>query len=270
MSDVNSDATYWGACAKHPSGWRSFDELLAEQYRRVHLDLLSRWADAARCRTILKTDLFAEGLQPSRAFLWPLLGNSSDVVGIDISASISLRAKANAVQQAPESRCEFVNCDVRDLPFAGGTFDLIISDSTLDHFSHKSHIAVALAELSRVLRPGGTLVITMDNKGNFTEPLFRLWVHLGLSDFFIGQTYAMNEFKRALAAVGLQVTDTTAIIHNPRFFTRRAITLLHKGNPSRFNGCIRRGLAMLDGLENRRTRYLTAQFIAARAVKPLE
>jgi SAM-dependent methyltransferase len=156
------------------------------------------------------------------------------------------------------------------LPFADDSFDLIISDSTLDHFQDKNEIATALAELSRILKPGGTLVITMDNKTNLTEPLFRLWVFLGLSYFFIGKTYSIKELKQALASVGLLVTDTTAIIHNPRFFARRIIALLHKGNPTRFNRGIRRGLNILDSLEKRKTKYLTAQFIAARAVKPSE
>ena len=267
---INKDrkTRYWDEIAENVAKRYEFDELLAEQYRRVHLNLISRWADFKTNPRILKTDLFAEALQPSRAFLWEMLKSNDDIVGIDISAEIASRAKNSATKYAPSSSARYVNCDVRHLPFVSNSFDLIVSDSTLDHFPHENEIITALSELSRVLKPGGILVITMDNKGNLTEPLFRLWSTLGLSYFFIGQTYSIKELKRALARVGLRVTDTTAIIHNPRFFTRKVIALLHKGNPARFNRGIRRGLDILDSLESKGTKYLTAQFIAARAVKP--
>jgi SAM-dependent methyltransferase len=270
MIDKNRRNAYWDQVAGNVAKRYEFDELLAEQYRRVHLNLISRWADVKGTQRILKTDLFAEALQPSRAFLWEMLKSNDSIVGIDISAEIASRAKDSAIKYAPGSSAEYVNCDVRHLPFVSNSFDLIVSDSTLDHFRSENEIVIALSELSRVLKPGGILVITMDNKGNLTEPLFRLWLALGLSYFFIGQTYSIKELKQALARVGLRVTDTTAIIHNPRFFTRKIIALLHKGNPTRFNRGIKRGLDILDGLERKGTKYLTAQFVAARAVKPSE
>ncbi len=45
--------------------------------------------------------------------------------------------------------------------------------STLDYFHRKEEIASSLVELSRVIKPGGTLVITMDTKNNIAELLFR-------------------------------------------------------------------------------------------------
>jgi SAM-dependent methyltransferase len=270
MTDKNHDRPYWGKFGKADLKLSDFDDLLAEQYRRVHLDLLTRWVGINNNQRLLKTDLFAEALQPSRAFLWDVIKANTNVVGIDISFSLAARAKIEAAAHAPNSSAECINCDVRHLPFASNSFDLIVSDSTLDHFMEKEDIIVALAELSRVLKPGGNLVITMDNKNNLTEPLFRLWIYLGLSDFFIGKTYSIRELKEALTNVGLSVVDTTAIIHNPRLFVRRTITLLHKGNNTRFNKWLRKGLDILDGLEKSRFKYLTAQFIAAKSVKPTE
>ena len=270
MVNKGRKTIYWDQVAENVAQRYEFDELLAEQYRRVHLNLISRWADVKAGRRILKTDLFAEALQPSRAFFWEMLKSNGSIVGIDISTEIASRAKNNATKYVSGSSAEYLNCDIRHLPFADNSFDLIISDSTLDHFQDKDEITTALAELSRILNPGGTLVITMDNKANLTEPLFRLWIFLGLSYFFIGKTYSIGELREALAGVGLRVTDTTAIIHNPRFFARRIIALLHIGNPTRFNRCLRKALFALDGLEKTKTKYLTAQFIAARAVKPSE
>ncbi|MEE9399120.1 MAG: class I SAM-dependent methyltransferase, partial [Dehalococcoidales bacterium] len=242
MTGKNYEAKYWDKVTKKAADGRDFDELLAEQYRRVHLNLLARWADVTTSQIILKTDLFAEALSPSRAFLWDMLKTHSNVIGIDVSGEITSWARTRAAQYAPNSSAKYINCDVRQLPFASNSFALIVSDSTLDHFRHKNEIITALSELSRVLKPGGTLIITMDNKDNLTEPLFRLWIYVGLSPIFRGKTYSIKELKQALAGVGLCVMDSTAIIHNPRFFARRTITFLRKVEPTRFNHWIRRGL----------------------------
>ncbi len=268
MTGRNYNPKYWGQVALKMANEQGFDEARAEQYRQVHLNLLAKWADATTSQTVLKTDLFAEALCPSRAFLWDILKRNSNVIGIDISAEISSKAKKEAAHYAPNSLAEYITCDVRQLPFAGDSFELIVSDSTLDHFRHKSEIVTALSELARVLKPGGTLIITMDNKDNLTEPLFRLWIRFQLAPFFIGKTYSIRELKQALTKSGLCVLDSTAIIHNPRLVTKVIITLLRKIKPDRSRQYIRKGLAFLDSLENKRIKYLTAQFIAAKAVKP--
>ena len=268
MTGKNNEAGYWDKIARGTSGERDFDDLLAEQYRRTYLDLLARWTDITTDQVILKTDLFAEGLSSSRAFLWDILQSSGNVVGMDISAEIASRARTQAVKYAPSMSAQYINCDVRQLPFDSNSFDLVISDSTLDHFRHVNDIITSLFELSRVLKPGGTLIITMDNKSNLTDPMLRLWVSLGLYSVLLGKTYSIRELKSALDRVGLCVTDSTAIIHNPRFFVRRIVTLIRRIEPDRFNHRIRKSLAFWDGWENRSTKYLTAQFIAARAVKP--
>ena len=268
MPHKDSEPGYWDKAAQKTAEVQEFDSLLAEQYRSVHLNLINRWADVANSSRILKTDLFAEAVHPHRSFLWDLLKANNQVIGIDISAEVTAQAKSKALQYAPGSSAQYINCDVRHLPFASNSFDLIISDSTLDHFHHSEEIVTALSELSRVLQPGGTLIITMDNKSNITEIPFRLWLALGLHPFFIGKTYSQKELNQALAKVGLQVIANTAIIHNPRFFARGTISLVRRISPDRFNKFIRRGLAYLDSFEQKRIKYLTAQFIAAKAVKP--
>jgi SAM-dependent methyltransferase len=269
MNSKNYSVRYWDQVAQKMASGQAFDELLAEQYRRIHLNLLTRWANVTIGQTILKTDLFAEALCPSRAFLWDILKTNADVIGIDVSAEITSQSKTRAAQYTPNSG-EYINCDIRQLPFANNSFDLIVSDSSLDHFHHINEIATALSELGRVLKPDGTLIVTMDNKDNLTEPFFRLWISCGLAPFFIGKTYSITELKEALAKAGLRVVDSTAIIHNPRFFTKELVTFLRKIGSKRFDPWIRRGLTFLDGLENWKTRYLTAQFIAVKAVKPSE
>ena len=263
-----SNASYWNMTAKKTVFGQDFDVLMAEQYRHVHLKLINKWTNLSRARAILKTDLFAEALCPERAFLWDIMKTNRNVTAMDISREICSSARNVASLYVSRRIPKIVNCDIRKLPFADNSFDLIISDSTLDHYKNASDILLSLKELNRVLIPGGSLIITMDNESNVTEPFFRFWIHLGLAQFYIGKTYSMPELKQALEKIGFSIRADAAIMHNPRFFTKVAVRLIRllsgdKGSPQ-----IRKLLRTFDNLEKRKTRFLTAQFIAVRAIKP--
>lgn len=265
---MKNDYKYWDQVAETTALNSNFDEYTAEHYRRAHLDLLDRWVMLGDMRSILKTDLFAEAVCPSRSFLWPILKEGIHITGIDVSEDICRKAGQSAVLYAPDGHYKFVPCDVRKLCFDDNAFDLIISDSTLDHFKQTSDIVVALMELIRVLKPGGTLVITLDNKSNISEPLFRLWILLGLSPFYIGKTYSIKELTTALSSLGMRVEASRAFIHNPRFFAKMMASAIRRLAPGRSAQWNRRLFDYFDTLENKPTRYLTSQFIAVKAVKP--
>jgi SAM-dependent methyltransferase len=64
-----------------------------------------------------------------------------------------------------------VEGDAESLPFACRSFDLIILTETLEHLLDPSH---ALAEIARLLRPEGHLVLTVPNKNRLTVNPFAL------------------------------------------------------------------------------------------------
>ena len=185
-------------------------------------------------------------------------------VGIDISETILAKARQNAANLGLGKEVLFSSQSLEDLAIADCRFDIVHCRGVLMHIPEWEK---ALEHLCRILKPGGTLIITLDNKTNLTEPLFRLWIRLGLSPFYIGKTYSVKELEKSLGEVGLSVIESTAIIHNPRFFTKVFIACLRKIGPNRFDGWIRKLLSLLDSLEKRRIKYLTAQFIATRATK---
>ncbi len=53
------------------------------------------------------------------------------------------------------------DCDVRDLPYQDGTFDLVMSAHMLEHFVDPM---VALREMVRVLKPGGFLIVCLTSR----------------------------------------------------------------------------------------------------------
>lgn len=263
--EKNND--YWDKLVKDTQT-QDYDSLLAEHYRNAHLDLISSWVTLSSHQNILKTDLFAEAMCPSRSFMWEILRKSGRITGIDISPEICKKSKQNTGVFAPGQSSVYISCDIRALPFSTACFDLVISDSTLDHFKNKRDIQIALNEFSRVLKPGGTIIITMDNKTNLTEPLFRLWIILGLAPFFIGKTYSMRELKTAAQKTGLEIAECNTLIHNPRFFTKLMVSVFRHVFPRKYDSWTKRSLKYFDSLSLQPTRYLTAQFIAIKATKP--
>jgi SAM-dependent methyltransferase len=76
------------------------------------------------------------------------------VIGVDLSEKNISQcfdfARVRGVEAA------FVAGDAERLPFAAGTFDLVIANDSLEHFGNPEG---ALAELARVLRPGGSIIL---------------------------------------------------------------------------------------------------------------
>ena len=83
------------------------------------------------------------------------------VVGLDPSLGALLAAKRVARKLGTE--IEFVCGDARFLPFEAGSFNAAFSYSVLQHFAEDNAYA-ALAEIGRVLRPGGVAKIQMANR----------------------------------------------------------------------------------------------------------
>jgi SAM-dependent methyltransferase len=165
-----------------------------------------------------------------------------------------------------------VSTDVRQLPFADREFDAIASLSTLDHFESPEDIAVALRELHRVLRPGGTLVITLDNGSNPAVALrnrlpFEYLHAVGLLAYRVGVTCNARQFIAVLQSTGFTLRDVTFTIHAPRLIAVLTSRLVQRlGSPAVRRRFLRL-LAAAERLASWRTRQITGYFIAAVGTK---
>ena len=90
------------------------------------------------------------------------VGATGRVVGIDLSEGMLAAARQNAAR-APALRAEFLAMDAEQLQFGDASFDSVLSLFALHHFPNP---AVALAEMLRVLRPGGTLCVGVGSGPN--------------------------------------------------------------------------------------------------------
>jgi SAM-dependent methyltransferase len=260
-------ARHWNDVARTWSKVEHANPILAAHKRRVYADLLARWTHRREPGLALKTDLFAEAFNDEEFV--SALGWQKSLVGIDISTGV-LQAARRRESIGPLRG--YVACDVRRLPFAAGTFDTVISDSTLDHLATEQEIATALREAGRVLRQGGMLIVTLDNPGNATYPprwLVRLWMKLGLAPYYIGVTLSRRRLTATLEALGMQVLDCTAILHYPHpdglvRSMERAGRRLWRG---RLDPAVAGLFALTERLEHTRLRYLSGRYLAVVAVK---
>ncbi len=91
------------------------------------------------------------------------------LVGVDISPSMLAQARRNIEQHGRTTGIEVGAASADGLPFAGGTFDRVISTGSLHHW--KAPLA-GLAEAHRVLRDGGYALI-YDLVRHMPEPVVR-------------------------------------------------------------------------------------------------
>ncbi|MCH6170139.1 L-histidine N(alpha)-methyltransferase [Pseudonocardia alaniniphila] len=90
------------------------------------------------------------------------------LVAVDISEDSLAQARARVAARAPGATVEWHRADLFDLPFADAAFDHLFLCFVLEHLSDPRR---ALADLRRVLRPGGTItVIEGDHGSAFFHP----------------------------------------------------------------------------------------------------
>jgi SAM-dependent methyltransferase len=252
----------------HPPGidqpnWY-LDPLVAAQKREVHLQWIARNVVAgSRIETLLKTDLFEEAYgRDELLFSLPLDANIK--IGFDIDGGTVERA----ARRGGGPHCGFMNADVRSLPLEDACVDVVLSNSTLDHFNTEAEIDDSLRELARVLKPGGTLLVTLDNPRN---PLFLAlrasprW--LGLS-FSLGKTLPLRKLLSILERAGLEVQSTDWLIHNPRFVSTLIFLALRKSLGRHADRPIGWLLSAFSKLGDLPTRGFTGAFVGACARKP--
>ncbi len=237
------------------------DPLVARQKRDLHIKLFREWMPAV-ASLAMKTDLFEEAFGEDA--LMPSLAPLADSwIGIDVAAHTVDLARART--GLPSAL--FLVCDVRRLPLRSASLDAIVSNSTLDHFDTRSEFEAAVTELSRVLRPGGRLLITVDNPHNIFYVPLRWISRLRQSPFQLGYTPSLARLREILEQAGLRVAATSSLIHNPRGFSTMLFLVLRRIAGSQADGIVQWFLAAFARFERLPGRELTACFVAACAVR---
>lgn len=259
---MSRQADYWDTVAgawqeTHPQVlWRKHSDA-------VNSALLVRWLPNDPVERLLKTDLFDEACGEG---LYPLLASRArTVVGVDLSVLTAHMAQL----RYPALRA--AEADVRCLPFADGTFDVIVSNSTLDHFESLDEVIVSLQELHRVLRADGQLLLTLDNLANpvialrNTLPSWLLDRLPSVVPYYVGATCGPRRLRCILEQIGFEVLEVEAVMHHPSVLAVATARML-QGHAApeaqkRFLAC----LMALERLSRLPTRFFTGHYVAVRA-----
>jgi arsenite methyltransferase len=84
-----------------------------------------------------------------------MVGPEGGVTGIDMTPEMLATARA-AAEKMGATNVEFVESEAERLPFADGSFDIVISNGVIDLIPDKDAV---FSELFRVLGPGGRIQI---------------------------------------------------------------------------------------------------------------
>lgn len=252
----NSVVAAWQIEDRH-AAWRAHCDALSQ-------DLLTRWLPPGRISRLLKTDLFNEAVAVGLGS--PLAARVESVNGIDIAEKVVREAKAR------NPHLTTVTADVRALPYAENSFDVILSGSTLDHFVTHAELETSLRELHRVLVRGGTLILTLDNPDN---PLIALrnWLprallqRRGIVPYYVGATMGGKRLRRVLTEISFDVQEVSAFEHSPRVLAVALSALLRDRASQVSQQRFVRILGAFEMLGNLPTRFLTGHFVAVRATR---
>ena len=238
----------------------------------LHERLLRRWqGELAPGSLVLKTDLFEESMDEHCPFrrIESLGWRPS---GMDIGLKIAQEARRN-LTESKSAAPSVLTGDVRALPFRDNSIDAVFSNSTLDHFATHEELDASIAALSKALKPGGRLMLTLDNPVN---PL--IWLRnamprkttntLKITRFYVGKTYGLRKARQKLREAGLEVIESGTFIHAPRYLAMRLLNMAGSLGMKRLESALLRVFKAMECLGALPAAQLTGHFIWIHARKP--
>ena len=147
------------------------------------------------------------------ALLWAAQ-QGARAFGIDISEPTVRQARAAFAGQPNARPLQGVAGDVRDIPFKDDSLDAVYSMGTIEHFDATER---AVAEMARVLKPGGRAIIGVPNRHDpFLRPaLATVMQWPGLYAYGYEKSYSRRKLRTMLERAGFTVVAETSILFIP-------------------------------------------------------
>lgn len=154
---------------------RAFYDELADRYDLLYADWQASTARQARALDALLTAALGPGphrvLDSACGIGTQALGLAAlghRVTGTDLSPGSVTRAAREAAARG--LALPVAAADMRALPFPDGSYDAVVcADNALPHLLTAAQVRAALAEMLRVLRPGGLLLLSTRPYGELRE-----------------------------------------------------------------------------------------------------
>src|SRR4051812_21182144 len=162
----------------------------------------------------------------------------ADVVSVDYSEQELKAVRATFGNMHDQNQVRFDHCqgtvraDAVVLPFSNCSFDRVIASEVLEHIDND---AEAVRELARVLRPGGTLAVTVPAFG----PERLCWAlsddyHAPVVDGGHVRIYTRTELRGRMITSGLApfASHRTHALHSPYWWLRCAVGPGNEDHPA--------------------------------------
>jgi len=135
------------------------------------------------------------------------------VCGCDFSRAALGAARAKLDAQDSRLLVALIEGDAQALPFAGNSFDVVVSCETIEHLPD---VQAATREMHRVTRPGGRLFLTTPNYANFMG-LYELYSVLRHPDHKDDQPFDRRQWfpqiRRWVRRAGWKIVRTDGTVH---------------------------------------------------------
>lgn len=206
-----------------------------QYYRRCEMALLERSVGSLRGKRVLKLDLWNEAFN-TRILDW-MREQGAEVVGLDLSRVVAFRARRNArdARNARDVRSKghapaLLRADIRELPFAAGSFDVVYTMGTIEHIDEYRE---AIREVHRVLKAGGRAVVGVPHKWDlFLRPLM-VWILEAFGQYLYApeKSFGARELRQDVERTGLKVVERTGILTVPGFLRMADLFFYTRGLP---------------------------------------
>lgn len=157
---------------------------------------------------LVKTDLWDEA-RNTRILQWAA-AQGAVAFGVDISPpTVHLAREAFA-----GTPLRAAAADVRALPYRTGSIDAVYSMGTIEHFDETEQ---AVAEIFRVLKPGGRAIVGVPNRYDpfLRAPMVAVMSVLGLYAYGFEKSYSRRALREMLERAGFRVRAESAILFIP-------------------------------------------------------
>jgi len=190
----------------------------------------------------------------------PLVGPNGRVVGLDLSPGLIDVAR----RHTPATQCSYVVGDAEALPFPDASFDVVFTYCGIAHFPR---LDVALAEMARVLKPGGRMVASFVHtrplgRRKRVQHIVRRLIQVSLSP--LRPTLFGPQF--ALAACDRHLPPLDEPAHTPWSLGNRTVTLLKSAQRGGFRR-VRAAVEHRDVRFDRADEFFEAQEAIASEVR---
>ena len=167
------------------------------------------------------------GIGASLRYLLGHLAWPTTAIGITISATQAQLAQQQVRDTPAKHTCAVLEADFLSVPLSGG-FDAVYS---IEAFSHSPSAAGYLAQVARLLRPGGRLILIDDFLTPATSPVHE-WVKAYQTGWFVPNVQPVSTIAALAEATGLRLftqRDLTPLLRLRALPNRLALGILHIG-----------------------------------------